>query len=219
MSDRIRTGDAGEPQRARRRRGAELEEAVYTAALEETAELGLARVTMEGIARRADTAKTSLYRRWSSPEDIVLRALYRAYPVEQPSPGADDLRGDLVAALTLMRDGLMQPLYGRVMSSLLSEAQRRPDLHERLYAEVFDARGSRFTRTVLRHYADNGQIDPARLTPVVVDIGEALMLKYGIDSMEVPGDDYIAAIVDQAILPAVGRGPDARDEDRRGRLE
>ncbi|GAA4930307.1 TetR/AcrR family transcriptional regulator C-terminal ligand-binding domain-containing protein [Streptomonospora halophila] len=171
-----------------------MEEAVYTAALEETAELGLARVTMEGIARRADTAKTSLYRRWSSPEDIVLRALYRAYPVEQPSPGADDLRGD-------------------------SEAQRRPDLHERLYAEVFDARGSRFTRTVLRHYADNGQIDPARLTPVVADIGEALMLKYGIDSMELPGDDYIAAIVDQAILPAVGRAPDARDEDRRGRLE
>nr|WP_255429937.1 TetR/AcrR family transcriptional regulator [Streptomonospora sp. PA3] len=184
-----------------------MEEAVYTAALEETAELGLPRVTMEGIARRAGTAKTSLYRRWSSPEDIVLGALYRIHPVEQPSPGADDLRGDLIAALTLMRDAMVQPVYGLVMSSLLSEAQRRPDLHERLYAEVFDARGGRFTRTVLQHYADHGRVDPARLTPVVVDIGEALLIKYGIDAMEVPDDDYIAAIVDQAILPAIGHGP------------
>ncbi|GAA4912057.1 TetR/AcrR family transcriptional regulator [Streptomonospora salina] len=216
MGDRNRTDDSEGPSRARRRRGAELEEAIYTAALEETAELGLPRVTMEGIARRAGTAKTSLYRRWSSPEDIVLRALYRGYPVEQPAPGADDLRGDLVAALTLMRDSLMRPVYGRVMSSVLSEAWRRPDLHERLYAEVFDARGGRFTRTVLLHYADHGRIDPALITPVVADIGEALLFKYGIDTMAVPGDDYIAAVVDQAILPAVGRAADAGFGERDG---
>ncbi|MFW5419890.1 TetR/AcrR family transcriptional regulator [Nocardiopsis sp. CNT-189] len=210
MTDRKRTAEdrEGAGPRAKRRRGEELVAAIHRAAMEETAEHGLGRLTMEGIARRAGTAKTSLYRRWSSPEDIVLEALYRVYPVEEPSPGADDLRGDLVSALTLMRDALMSPLHGRVMGALLDESTRRPDLHERLYKEVFDARGGRFTRTVLLHYAEQGRIDPARLTPVVFDMGEALLLKYGVDNFGIPDDDYIAAIVDQAILPAVGYAPE-----------
>ncbi|GAA3761016.1 AcrR family transcriptional regulator [Spinactinospora alkalitolerans] len=207
MTDRNRTADGDARTPARRRRGEELVAAIHEAALEETVEHGLGRLSMEGIARRAGTAKTSLYRRWSSPEDIVIEALYRTYPMEEPSPGADDLRGDLIAALALMRDGAMQPVHGAVMAALLEEARRRPDLHERLYSDVFDARGGRFTRTVLLHYAEHGHIDPARLTPVVFDIGEALMLKYGLDTFALPDDAYIAAIVDQAILPAVGHGP------------
>ncbi|GAA1083331.1 TetR/AcrR family transcriptional regulator [Nocardiopsis composta] len=212
MTDRNRTaeeGGGGAEPRAKRRRGEELVAAIHRAALEETAEHGMGRLTMEGIARRAGTAKTSLYRRWSAPEDIVLEALYRVFPVEEPSPGADDLRGDLIAALVLMRDALPEPLLSKVMGSVLDEATRRPELHERLYKEVFDARGGRFTRTVLLHYAEHGRIDPARLTPVVFDIGEALLIKYGVDNLGVPDDDYIAAIVDQAILPAVGYPPGA----------
>ena len=36
------------------------------------------------------------------------------------------------------------------------------------------------------------------------DIGEALVIKHQIDTGALPTDDYRAAIVDQAILPAVG---------------
>lgn len=191
----------------RRRRGEALIAAIHQAAMDETAENGLGRVTMEGIARRAGTAKTSLYRRWSTPEEIVLDALYRAYPQETVSPGADDLRGDLIAALTLMRDSIMNARYGAVLAALLAEGARRPELRERVYSEVFDAHGGRFTKTVLLHYAAHGRIDPNRLTPVVFDLGEALLLKHNIDEMTLPDDAYIAAIVDQAILPAVGLDP------------
>jgi hypothetical protein len=70
---------------------------------------------------------------------------------------------------------------------------------------VFDARGGRFTLTVLRHYAERGRIDPGRVTPVVADIGEALVFKYMLDADEAPDEARLAAIVDQAILPALGR--------------
>lgn len=203
MSDPPPPNEPSQP-RSSRRRGERLVSAICDAALAETAEHGLGRTTMEGIARRAGTAKPSLYRRWSSPEDIVLDALHRFYPVERPSPGADDLRGDLITALTLMRDEFMQSRIIAVLPSVLDEARRRPELHERLYTEVFEPRGGRFTRTVLRHYAEHGHIDPARLTPVVVDIGESLMFKYNVDTFAAPDDAYIAAIVDQAILPALG---------------
>ncbi|MFI6576180.1 TetR/AcrR family transcriptional regulator [Nocardiopsis sp. NPDC050513] len=196
-------GDAAP--RATRRRGEDLLNAIFAAVISETAEVGFEGLTMEGIARRAGTAKTSLYRRWSSPEDVLLAALYRVYPVEEPSPTADDLRGDLVRALRLMRDEMMsRPDLGAAVGSVLEAARRRPELHRRLYEEVFDVRGGRFTRTVLTHYAEHGRVDPAKLTPVVVDIGEALLLKRALDAMEMPDDDYIEAIVDQAILPALG---------------
>ena len=58
--------------------------------------------------------------------------------------------------------------------------------------------------TVLEHYADRGDIDPAVITPVVSDIGEALVIKHQIDTGELPTEDYREAIVDQAILPALG---------------
>ena len=203
------TGDAAGTgsTRATRRRGEALVAAIHQAALDETAERGLGRLSMEGIARRAGTSKTSLYRRWSSPEDIVFDALYRVYPQESVSPAADDLRGDLIRALALMRGGIANDPDGRVMTALLDEGARRPEIRERLYTEIFEARGGRFTKTVLQHYAAAGQIDPERLTPVVFDLGEALLFKYNVDEMALPDDDYLAAIVDQAILPAVGLDP------------
>ncbi|MET8800775.1 hypothetical protein ABZV91_30895 [Nocardia sp. NPDC004568] len=75
----------------------------------------------------------------------------------------------------------------------------------RVYTQVFEPKGGRFTSTVLRHYADAGRIDPGLLTPVVVDIGEALVLEFSLDSGELPDDRILADIVDQAILPAVGQ--------------
>lgn len=204
-----RSSRAAADHRPTRRRGQDLVNAIHTAALEETAERGLGRLTMEGIARRASTAKTSLYRRWSSPEDIVLEALRRRYPMEQPSATADDLRGDLIKALTLLRDTVTQPLYGPVMQELFEEARRRPELHRRLYEEVYDPQGGRFTRTVLEHYAERGHFDKDRITPVTADIGEAMMIKYSLDNFDVADDDYLAMIVDQVILPAIGRDPRA----------
>jgi AcrR family transcriptional regulator len=161
---------------------------------------------MEGIAKRAATAKTSLYRRWPSPGELLLDALYEAHPEELPSPGADDLRGDLIRALRQLVSWMIAPA-GIAVMAIMAERQRHPELVKALYDRVFDAHGTTFTYTVLRHYADQGQIDPDLLTPVVRDIGEALVFKHVTDTDNLPDDDKLAAIVDQAILPAIGIPP------------
>jgi AcrR family transcriptional regulator len=162
-----------------RRSDAEVVAAVRAAVVEELIDVGLGKLTMDGIAQRAGIAKTSLYRRWDSPQTVLLDALRNEYPQERPTPApTDDLRHDLIEA--------------------------DPELAESIYAQVFEPKGGRFTSTVLRHYADAGRIDPDLLTPVVVDIGEALVLKFSLDAGELPGDRILADIVDQAILPAVG---------------
>jgi AcrR family transcriptional regulator len=188
-----------------RRRGEELVAALHEAALAEVDEVGLGRLTMEGIARRASTPKTTLYRRWSSPEDVLIDAIAAVYPVEEPSPAADDLRGDLVAALQLMLEWSRHPT-ARAVQAIILERHRHPDLVAKLY-RVFDRAGRRFTATVLRHYARLGQIDPALLTPVVEEIGEALVFKIALDTGEEPSAEQLGEIVDRAILPAVGIRP------------
>jgi AcrR family transcriptional regulator len=188
-----------------RRRGEELVAALHEAVLAEVDEVGLGRLTMEGIARRASTPKTTLYRRWASPEDVLIDAIAAVYPVEEPSPAADDLRGDLVAALQLMLEWSRHPT-ARAVQAIILERHRHPDLVAKLY-RVFDRAGRRFTATVLRHYARLGQIDPALLTPVVEEIGEALVFKIASDTGEEPTPEQLREIVDRAILPAVGIRP------------
>src|SRR5689334_10445793 len=99
-----------------RRRGEALLRAIHDAALAELAEVGLGQLTMEGIARRAATAKTSLYRRWSNPHELLLDALHQAHPVEVPSPTADDLRADLIKALVLLNDWIATPAANAVLA-------------------------------------------------------------------------------------------------------
>ncbi|PSK96311.1 TetR family transcriptional regulator [Murinocardiopsis flavida] len=189
-----------------RRRGAELVDAIRAAAIEELIEVGFGRLTMEGIAKRAGTAKTSLYRRWASPRELLIDAYYEQFPQEEPSPAADDLRGDLLRSLRLMVDWMRTP-SARALGTIMFERERDPEFVAAMVSRVFDARGGRFTKTVLRHYADHGVVDPARLTPVVVDIGEALVLKHSVDATALPGEEELAAIVDEAILPALGLPP------------
>jgi AcrR family transcriptional regulator len=192
---------AGRP----RRRGEALMAALHEAALAELDEVGLGRLTMEGIARRAGTPKTTLYRRWSAPGEVLLDAIAAAYPVEEPRPAADDLRGDLIAALQLMLEWSRHPT-ARAVQAIVLERHRHPDLVRRLY-RVFDRAGRRFTATVLHHYARLGDLDPALVTPVVEEIGEALVFKIAMDTGEEPSPERLVEIVDQAILPAVGIRP------------
>ncbi|NKY61014.1 SDR family NAD(P)-dependent oxidoreductase [Nocardia flavorosea] len=188
----------------RRRSDAEVVAAVRTAVIEELVHVGMGKLTMDGIAQRAAIAKTSLYRRWRDPQAVVLDALRADFPQEHPAPApTNNLRNDLIEALRLMVSWLRTPT-ARVIGTIIAERARYPELAEAIYSQVFEAKGGRFTGTVLRHYAEAGQIDPTRLTSVVLDIGEALVLKAAFDSDRLPTGRLLIDIVDQAILPAVG---------------
>ncbi|WP_165949769.1 TetR/AcrR family transcriptional regulator [Micromonospora sp. KC207] len=189
-----------------RRSLAEVADACRAAVLAEVAETGFGRLAVEGVARRAGVAKTSIYRHWPSVEELLLDALSHAHPVEVATPGGGNLRSDLLRSLEQLVGWLGAPTAPAV-AAILSERQRRPDLVEALYTRVFDTHGGRFTRTVIEHYAERGEIDARLVTPIVVDIGEALVIKHQIDTGQLPGAEVRAAIVDQAILPALGFPP------------
>ncbi|WP_435299523.1 TetR/AcrR family transcriptional regulator [Timonella sp. A28] len=80
----------------KRRNAHELLEAIRKAVLEELHERTYQGVTFEGVARRAGTSKTALYRRFSARSDMVIDALVTSRLGSAPAQFQGPLREDLI---------------------------------------------------------------------------------------------------------------------------
>lgn len=186
-----------------RRRGEILETAIYDAVLAELGDVGYGALTMEGVAARARTAKSSLYRRWSSLEELLLAAIDRAMTDPATLPDSGDLRTDLVGALSRMAESITSPT-GRAITSIVGELNRSPKLRqaadERFLVPRVSASRAIFERAVAR-----GEIRTGAVTPYVVQTGPALLLYLCVIRGIRPSRKDVEDIVDQVILPAVAR--------------
>ena len=107
-----------------RPRRAEATEAILDATLELLAERGFAATTMDGIAERAGVGKTTIYRRWSSKEDLILEAVVRfASDLELPR-GEGDVRAVLLEHVRAVTRFFSDPLAARLLAALLGELER-----------------------------------------------------------------------------------------------
>ena len=113
--------------RGRPRRAAARQE-IVDATLELLAERGFQATTMDAIADRAGVGKNTIYRRWSSKEELIADTL-RELTAEP------DLEGDDLHALLLehVRDFVRifaDPVIGRILPGLLGELHRNPEFAE-----------------------------------------------------------------------------------------
>ncbi|MGH3501225.1 MAG: TetR/AcrR family transcriptional regulator [Nocardioidaceae bacterium] len=180
-----------------RRRGATLEDALYTAALAELAAHGYAALSMEGVAARAHTGKAALYRRWPSKRELVLAALRHAMPV-LPDPGPDQsARANLMAVFTALCDVLAgsTPMPG---ISMAADMLREPGLRASFTDELLTPR-LQTIETVLRRGVDTGEIDPSALGPLTARTGPALILQTILLTGEPPSPHELETIVNTVL--------------------
>ncbi|HEY1316777.1 MAG TPA: TetR/AcrR family transcriptional regulator [Gaiella sp.] len=128
----VRTREAEAPARGRPRRASASTD-ILDAALELLAERGFQAATIEAIAARAGVGRNTIYRRWSSKDELIADAL------EKLVVHIDLHDGDDVHALLLewIRDFVRvfgDPLYGRILPAVLGELQANPAF-ARMYAE------------------------------------------------------------------------------------
>ena len=82
-----------------RPRSVDADEAILAATLELAGEVGINGMSMDDLAERAGVSKTTIYRRWTSKEQLVLDALHSAMgPLDDVDTGSlgDDLRAYLI---------------------------------------------------------------------------------------------------------------------------
>ncbi|MEU1119165.1 MULTISPECIES: TetR/AcrR family transcriptional regulator [unclassified Streptomyces] len=107
-------------------------EAIRAAVFEELAAVGYARMSIEGIARRAGVGKTAVYRRWRSKLHLVLDLVSAIAVQGLPAPDTGSLEGDLRLLYEVTSRALRHPVASQIIPDLQAEAARNPDIAEAL---------------------------------------------------------------------------------------
>ncbi|TYB64405.1 TetR/AcrR family transcriptional regulator [Nonomuraea sp. PA05] len=103
-------------------------EAITEAVLDEWAEHGYGRLSMEAVAKRAGVGKSALYRRWASKEEMAMSVISEILAAETSVPDTGSLRGDVRAALDAIMELYVHPRFSRILPDLAAEAARNPEL-------------------------------------------------------------------------------------------
>ncbi|MFD5102518.1 TetR/AcrR family transcriptional regulator [Streptomyces albidochromogenes] len=162
-------------------------EAIRTAVFEELAAVGYARMSIEGIARRAGVGKTAVYRRWKSKLALVLDLVSAVAAEGLPAPATGSLYGDVRALLEVTAHALRHPVASQVVPDLLVEATRHPEIADAIRAALLDGRHG-VAAAVVRDAVARGDL------PEGTDVDRALDL--------IVGPLYWRLVVVRSALPA-----------------
>jgi AcrR family transcriptional regulator len=139
-----------------RPRSAESHQAIIRAVLELLVEDGFRSLTMEQVRARAGVGKATIYRRWSSKEELVRDAIvYLGQEFEIPDTGS--FRGDYTAIATMILASAKRVGAATLMPRLLGEAVNDPDLHAIFYAHLVAPRRAAL-RLPLERAVERGEL-------------------------------------------------------------
>jgi AcrR family transcriptional regulator len=102
--------------------------AITEAVLDELAEHGYARLSMEAVAKRAGVGKSALYRRWPSKHEMAISVISDFSVARATVPDTGSLRGDLRESLDALVEWLTHPRFSRILPDLIAETARNPAL-------------------------------------------------------------------------------------------
>ena len=111
------SSQAEAPSRGRPRRASASTD-ILDAALELLAERGFQAATIEAIAARAGVGRNTIYRRWSSKEELIAEALQKLV-VDIDLHDGDDIHALLLHWIREFARVFGDPLYRRILPAVL----------------------------------------------------------------------------------------------------
>ncbi|MFB9735541.1 TetR/AcrR family transcriptional regulator [Streptomyces thermocoprophilus] len=185
-----RTPAAGRPGRPR---SAAADAAILAATRAALVELGWSKLTLGDVATRAGVAKTTLYRRWSGKNELVVDAVAELFDeLRLPDRGslAADIEGVVLQfAAILARPEARSGLMAVVAESTRDEALReriRESIVERQKRLVIEGRARAQARGELPEEADS--TDAARTADLIFDVVAGAVVHRTLVSAE-PADE------------------------------
>jgi len=175
------------------------------ATIELLAELGYDRLTIDAVAARARSSKTTIYRRWPGKAELVVNAL-TSLKGALLVPHTGSLKGDLeaIAKNSASADNLLDArLMMGLMTALAHDAELRQVFRERLIDPHTAALKQVFEQAVVR-----GEVAPLRNLDLVVSVYPALMLRQLLMTGELPDARFAQQVIDDIIMP-LATAPDS----------
>jgi AcrR family transcriptional regulator len=140
-------------------RRARTEQAILAATRELLVEGGVHGLTVEGVAARAGVAKTTIYRRYRSKDELALAVLIDMVEHVASIPDLGDTRAELVMFVNRAVKILGSTLMGRVMQGLVSDLATDRELARAFQERVVAVRVAEMQRIIDRGIA-RGDIRP-----------------------------------------------------------
>jgi AcrR family transcriptional regulator len=142
---------------------------ITEAVLDEMADLGYARLSMEAVAKRAGVGKSALYRRWASKQQMALAVLAEFSVDQAPAPDTGSLRGDLRESLDAVARWLSHPRFSRILPDLVAEMARNPELSNLVESMIGRPRRDRGT-VILQRAMRRGELAPDTDLDIALDL-------------------------------------------------
>jgi AcrR family transcriptional regulator len=143
--------------------------AILKATREILADAGVHGLTVEGVAARSGVAKTTIYRRWRSKEDLALAALLEVIREEPPARHLGSTRAALRGYLGQLVKNVNSRLYGRILRGLISELAIDRQLAKGFREQVLARRVSAITGLLARGI-EGGELRPDLDLELAVDL-------------------------------------------------
>jgi AcrR family transcriptional regulator len=156
-----RPGTRGRP------RNQNIDRQVVAAVLQVLRSGGYKAVTIEGIARRIQRARTSLYRRWPSKPHLVAYCIVSTMGAS-PATDTGALRGDLGAAVDTLRRAFTGPLK-QALPGLVADMAHDKELARAVRQEVLAPR-RRSMRSAFERARVRGEAHTALDDELLLDI-------------------------------------------------
>ncbi|MCF2527797.1 TetR/AcrR family transcriptional regulator [Yinghuangia soli] len=182
-----------------RRRGKVLEQAIGDAVVEELAERGYTALTFEGVAARAGTGKSTLYRRWADKPSMVVDCLTAVLPGPDDHPPTGDLREDLVNVLEAYATSCAGTI-GVALRAVCGDAVKSPELQTMWRERAAEPRLAAI-RSIIQAAVDRGEARPGALEPECILAGPAMIGQIYMATDNPPTRDEVRRVVDHVLVP------------------
>ncbi|WP_406288033.1 TetR/AcrR family transcriptional regulator [Embleya sp. NBC_00896] len=182
-----------------RKRGVTLERAISEAVIAELGERGYGALTFEGVAARAGTGKSALYRRWPDKMSMTADALSATLPNAETVPLVGELRADLITYLETISHAMSGTL-GLGIRLLCGEISRHVEFADMWQKRVIDPWQELLTE-VLTDAVARGEARPGAVAPECVSAGPSVLChRFSLTSVPMSREE-IESLVDNALIP------------------
>lgn len=192
QTEQIRTGRPRDPAR---------QDAILQATQDLLADVGYDRLSIESVAARCGTGKTTIYRRWPDKAALVADAVAAAatHLAQEPSD-TGVLRDDMITfgaqwhSPDSRRDG--------IVAGLLTAMRHHPELRAAV-GEAITQPGQRAFRLMVQRAVDRGDVPEGRPVDLIGAVLPAMVFHHITESNAPVDEDFISAVIDNIVLPAL----------------
>ena len=153
---------------AGRPRSIHADQAILRATLDLLAEVGYQSISIEAIAARARVAKTTIYRRYTSKEELVADAI-ESLREDLPTPNTGSFWGDIDILTNSAAKTIDSPLGRQTLALIIGTASSNPQ-----FAQVYQTKYTKLRREafsqVLERAKSRGEIDQDADIDLIIDI-------------------------------------------------